>query len=120
MDFQDQIEKEIKNIWIYNPRECKSGESICASSGSISEEEANSDSDLFDLDIENTNYLINSSSKSSIPSTIPSGVPLNINRLNLAIVPLDPISIKVCVFKEFHNHSNQKLYLFMTFYLFIL
>ncbi|CAO1430371.1 unnamed protein product [Diamesa hyperborea] len=93
LNFQDQTEKEIKSIWVYKQRDSKSGESNCSSSDGISEEEVNSDSDLFDLDIEDTNYLINeAASKPSVPCAVPSNIPLQ--RLNLAIVPLDSISIK--------------------------
>ena len=115
LNFQDQTEKEIKSIWVYKQRECKSGESICTSSDGISEEEINSDSDLFDLDIEDTNYLINeAASKPSVPCAVPSNVP--VQRLNLAIVPLDPISIKVCPFRRFLIKAISGL----TFYLFII
>lgn len=104
--FQDQTEKEIKSIWIYKQREFKSGESNCSSSDGISEEEVNSDSDLFDLDIEDTNYLINeAASKLTVPSAVPNNVP--IPRFNLAIVPLDSISIKVCASKSSSNNISR-------------
>lgn len=115
LNFQDQTEKEIKSIWIYKQRQCKSGESNCTSSDGISEEGVNSDSDLFDLDIEDTNYLINeTSSKPSVPSAVQSSSPLH--RLKLAIVPLDSISIKVCDSSSFVIKAIKSL----TFYLFVL
>lgn len=115
LNIQDQTEKEIKSIWIYKQRECKSGESNCSSSDGISEEEVNSDSDLFDLDIEDTNYLVNeAASRPSFPSAVTSNVP--IPKIILAIVPLDSISIKVCAFRSFIIKATTSL----TFYLFVL